>query len=100
MWLREPALTTELPELAGNGDQRVGRRLVGKVIEFRLGELQPRARRPTSPRAIRTSISCSRASAASRAGPVPASIRSHPAESGSSRGMALGGCSTPDPPAP
>jgi len=46
MWLREPALTTELPELAGDGDQRVGRRLVGQVIEFRPGELQPRGTPP------------------------------------------------------
>ena len=83
MWLREPALTTELPELAGDGDQRVGRRLVGQVIEFRPGELQPRARRPTSPRAIRTSISCSRASAASRRGPASSSAQSHPADSAS-----------------
>src|SRR4029079_6938159 len=47
-------------------------------------------------RAIRTSISCSRASPTSRAGPVPASICSHPAESGSSRGTTAEGCSTPE----
>ena len=41
---REPALPPELPELAGNGDQRVRRRLVGQVIEFGAG--QPQSRGP------------------------------------------------------
>jgi hypothetical protein len=43
---REPALTPELPRLAGNGDQRVRRGLIGQVIELGAGELQPRGTPP------------------------------------------------------
>jgi hypothetical protein len=39
----EPALPAELPDLAGDGQQRVGRRLVGQVVELGAGDLQPRA---------------------------------------------------------
>jgi peroxiredoxin len=42
-------------------------------------------RRRASRCAMRSSVSCSRASAASRRGPAPASTRSHSADSGSSR---------------
>jgi len=42
-------------------------------------------RRATSPRATRTSSSCSRASAASRRGPASPSTRTHSADSGSNR---------------
>jgi len=43
---REPALATELPELGGNGDQRISGRLVGQVIELGPGEPQPRGTPP------------------------------------------------------
>ena len=43
---REPALSTELPELAGNGNQRIGRRLIGEVIKLGAGDPQPRAAPP------------------------------------------------------
>src|SRR5262249_9846063 len=39
----EPALTSELAQLAGNRNQRISRRLIGQVIELGAGELQPRA---------------------------------------------------------
>ena len=58
----------------------------GPVIRSR----GPRHR--TSPWAIRTSSPCSCASAASRWGPVPASARSHSADSGSSRAAAARVC--------
>ena len=43
---REPALAPELPKLAGNGDQRVGCRLVGQIIELGPGQLQLRVAPP------------------------------------------------------
>src|SRR5215468_11020377 len=55
-------------------------------------------RRRASLRAIRTSILCSRDSAASRRGPASASTRSHSAESASSPAAATGVCSTPESP--
>jgi len=39
----EPDLTPELPELARDGQQRIGRCLVCQVIELRAGDPQPRA---------------------------------------------------------
>jgi len=43
---REPALSPEVPELRGDGHQRIRRRLVGQVLEFRAGDPQPRAAPP------------------------------------------------------
>src|SRR5262249_44861620 len=43
---REPALTPELPKLAGDGDQRVAGRLIHQTIKRRPGELHPRAAPP------------------------------------------------------
>jgi hypothetical protein len=43
---REPALSPELPELAGNRDQRIGRRLMGQVIKLGAGDPQPWATPP------------------------------------------------------
>src|SRR5215475_15180751 len=55
-------------------------------------------RRRASLRAIRTSILCSRDSAASRRGPASASTRSHSAESASSPAAATGVCFIPESP--
>jgi len=40
---REAALAPELPDLAGDRQQRVGGRLVGQIVKFRSGDRQPRA---------------------------------------------------------
>src|SRR5215470_2181518 len=45
----EPAFAPELPELAGDGHQRVRRGLVGQVLKLRTGDPQPRAAPPALP---------------------------------------------------
>src|SRR3954454_9255262 len=43
---RETALATEPVDLRGDGQQRVGRRLMGQVVEFRAGDPELRAAPP------------------------------------------------------
>jgi hypothetical protein len=46
---REPAVAAELPELARDGDQRVGSGLMSQVIQLRTGNPQPRPAPPDLP---------------------------------------------------
>ena len=87
---REQALATELADLAGDSNQRVRSSLIGQVIEPGPAIRSCGPRRRTSPSAIRTNISCSRTSATSRRDPVPVSIWTHSADSGSSTAAAPG----------